>query len=102
MAHSCSCRPNTVTKVSTEVSGIAGLLTEIFCACGEETRIEVGNMACEMFRRVDLKGEHLETVAHALGVDPEDATPILAVVRGNVAKAFVEVISAGTIPNPRG
>ena len=102
MAQSCSCGSNTFTTASTEVSGIVDLLTETFCGCRDETRIKIGTMACELFCRVDLEGQHLETVANALGLDPGDAAAILAVVRGHVAKALVEFISARMIPDPRG
>lgn len=102
MAHSCSCGSNACSKVSNEVSGIADFLTEIFCSCRDETQIKIGTMACELFRRVDLEGQHMETAANALGLDPRDAAAILSVVRSHVAKALVDAISARTIGDPRG
>lgn len=102
MVHSRSSGSKAVTTGSTEVSEFAGLVTEIFCACADETRIKIGTMAYELFRRVDLEGQHLETAAEALGLAPGDAAAILAVVRGHVARNLVDTISARTIPDGRG
>lgn len=101
MTRSCSCGSDAATKAATEISEIADLLADVFCTCRDETRFEIGTMACELFRRVDLEGQHLEVAANALALDPRDAAAVLAVVRRHVARALVEDISAGSIADPR-
>ena len=102
MERSCLCGSNASAKESSEVSEIADSLTKVFCRCRDETQIKVGAMACELFRLVDLEGQHLEIAANALGIEPGDAKAILAVVRRHVANALVGEILADSIPDHRG
>jgi len=59
----------------------------------DEAGNDVGAMARELFRRVDLEGQLLEMAADAVALDPRDARAILVVVRRCIADAVVKDIS---------
>lgn len=101
MARSCSCGSKQTTGTADDVAAVTDILESIYCLCEEKLRSEIGEMACELFRRIDLEGQHPERAAEALGLDPRDAVAILGVVRRSIAGALVEGMSAGSVPDPR-
>ena len=90
-----------IGKTPADRAGVAELLTNVFCDCGEEVGFRIGTMACELFRRVDLAGQPTRKAAQALGLDPRDAAAILDLVRRNIADALVHSMSAPPIRTPR-
>lgn len=84
---------NATTGAPIEIPEIADLLRGICCTCMDEAGNDVGAMARELFRRVDLEGQLLEMAADAVALDPRDARAILVVVRRCIADAVVKDIS---------
>ena len=101
MAGSESQRPNRTTPVPDELREIADLLGSVFCACRKDVRADIGTLACELFRRVDMDRQRLDVAADALGLDAREAEAILVVVRRNIASALVDNLSSGSRRNSR-
>ncbi len=78
------------------------LLVEVFCRCRSAVQSDIGNMAGELFRRVDIEGESLQIAAADLGLEPSEAKTFLSVTRCRIASALVDHISARSAPEPRG
>jgi len=70
----------------------AHLLTELLCKCGESLEADVGSIALELFRRVEIEDEALALVANSLELDHNEAHVILVLSRRCAAKALVNSI----------
>ena len=70
----------------------AHLLTELLCKCSDSLEADVGSIARELFRRVEIEDEALALVANSLELDHNDAHVILVLARRCAAEALVNSI----------
>lgn len=91
-----------MVTTSTDARVTAQLLVDVFCRCRTAVQSDVGNMAGELFHRVDIEGESLEIAAADLGLAPSEAKAFLSVTRCRIAVALVDHISVRSAPRSRG
>ena len=91
-----------MTRTPTDAYEAKYLLSDVFCRCKGAVQSDVGKMAGELFRRMDIEGESLEVAAAAVGLSPPEARTVLSIVRCRMAEAMVDHISTNSVTDRRG